>query len=97
MSWKASAYVKTLTRAPDGSLLTHTEKLLLMVLSDYYNDAEGAAWPSIERLARETLISRRQVIRITGSLVQRGMLARAPRQRGVRTTQRYCFPTLPEE
>ena len=50
------------------------EKLLLVVLADHFNDHEGAAWPSQERIARIMNISDRQVRRIQVELVNKGFL-----------------------
>ena len=50
------------------------EKLLLVVLADHFNDYEGAAWPSQERIARIMNISDRQVRRIQVELVNKGFL-----------------------
>jgi hypothetical protein len=50
------------------------EKLLLVVLSDHFNDQEGAAWPSQERIARIMNISDRQVRRIQVELINKGFL-----------------------
>jgi hypothetical protein len=50
------------------------EKLLLVVLADHFNDQEGAAWPSQERIARIMNISDRQVRRIQVELINKGFL-----------------------
>lgn len=87
MSWKATAYVKTITEN-----ITAAEKLLLFVLSDYYNDHQEVAWPSIARLAEESLLSERQAQRLLADLETKGFLSRTSR-RGRKTTQ-YSFPAL---
>jgi len=50
------------------------EKLLLVVLADHFNDQEGAAWPSQERIAKIMNISDRQVRRIQVELINKGYL-----------------------
>ena len=50
------------------------EKFLLVVLADHFNDQEGAAWPSQERIARIMNISDRQVRRIQVELINKGFL-----------------------
>jgi len=50
------------------------EKLLLVVLADHFNDQEGAAWPSQERIARIMNVSDRQVRRIQVELINKGFL-----------------------
>ena len=37
------------------------ERLLLVILADHFNDQEGAAWPSQQRVANIMGISDRQV------------------------------------
>jgi hypothetical protein len=54
--------------------LTPMEKLLLVVLADHFNDQEGAAWPSQERIAKMMGLSTRQVRRIQIELINKGHL-----------------------
>jgi hypothetical protein len=54
--------------------LTPMEKLLLVVLADHFNDQEGAAWPSQERIATMMGLSTRQVRRIQIELINKGHL-----------------------
>ena len=39
------------------------QKILLVFLADYFNEKEGYAWPSQDRLARETGFNRSTIIR----------------------------------
>jgi hypothetical protein len=87
MSWKATGFVKELTG------LGSSEKLLLMILSDYYNEEEGAAWPSIPRLAKEVGVSERQVYRLIMQLESQLVLT-VLHGRG-RTSNRYSFVGYP--
>ena len=54
--------------------LTPMEKLLLVVLADHFNDQEGSAWPSQERIAKMMALSTRQVRRIQLELTTKGYL-----------------------
>lgn len=74
MSWKASGFVKELIHTPCGRKLLPSEKCILYTLADYYDEEKGAAWPSIERLAKESLLSQRQCSRLIASLEEAGML-----------------------
>lgn len=77
MSWKATAYVKELTHAPNGQKLTTAEKLLLFVLADYHRaDGQGLCWPSLPRLAKESLLSRRHIVRVLKSLEDNGLISK---------------------
>lgn len=55
--------------------LTGTEKAVLICICDHYNDKEGAAWPSISRIAKETCWNTRTVSRATKSLKEGGYIA----------------------
>ena len=97
MSWRASAYVKALTTMPaTGERLRASQKLLLMILSDYHNDESNAAWPSLARLAEESLMSKRSAIRIIQECVDGGVLAVEPRwdARGGHASNLYRFVAL---
>jgi hypothetical protein len=96
MSWAASAYVKTLCRGAHGEPLTRAEKLLLMVMADYYSDEEGAAWPSATTLAREALLTRESVWRCIRRLTEKGVLAVEEQRstRGAFVANRYRFVGL---
>ena len=50
------------------------ERLLLVILADHFNDQEGAAWPSQQRVANIMGISDRQVRRIQVSLLNKEYL-----------------------
>ncbi len=63
MSLEAVAYVKELLACPDGASLNPRQKLLAFTLGDYHHPEVRAAWPSVVRLARETLTSLSQVKR----------------------------------
>lgn len=74
MSWAATAYVKKLTATPDGTKITRSEKMLLFVLADYYNEELKAAWVSMQELAKHALMSERQAQRLCKALSAHGAL-----------------------
>jgi hypothetical protein len=92
MSWKASAYVKSLTTHPDGTPLTAREKLILFVLADSHNEEYGYAWLSIDKAAMAALTSRRRFIELMGRIEQKGLVAI---QRREGRTNLYTFPSIP--
>lgn len=96
VSWKASAYVKELIRAPNGDRITRSEKLLLLVIADSYNDDESGARPSIHTLAEQTLLSARRVRELQRSSERKGVLSIASRQRsdGGSMQNFYSLPGL---
>jgi hypothetical protein len=86
MSWKASGYVKGLNGG-----MTRSEKLLMLIISDYFDETTAYAWPTVERLAVESLLTRRHVYRLLDSLVDKGLL-RISSGRAIRSSNRYSFP-----
>ncbi len=68
MSWRASAWAKEQNGMSTG------EKLLLLLVADYYNDEIGSAWPSTERLAKEAGMSVRNTLRLLAKLEQKGVI-----------------------
>jgi hypothetical protein len=81
MSWRASAWVKTLTTHGDGTRLTAREKLLLFVLADYHNDERDCAWAGLTTLATNCLTSRRHVVTLISQLESKGTI-RIERRKG---------------
>ena len=68
MSWKATAWVNKLTG------ITRSEKLLMFVISDRYNEDEGCARPSIPTMAEEALMSESTAHRVIASLQRKGKI-----------------------
>ncbi len=91
MSWRASGYVKELTTG-----LTKGEKLMMLVLADYYSDEEEAAWPSLRRLATECLMTIEGARRIRNSLAHKGFITveRREREDGTFQSSLLRFPQL---
>ena len=96
MSLHASAWAKAVTHSPEGEALTRSEKLVLMVISDYHNNESGYAWPSMPRLAREAIMSERHARTITQALEKKGLLRieRMRREDGLNFNNRYFLPPL---
>lgn len=97
MSVRALNYVKPLTHMPkNGTKLRASQKLLLMILADYYNDQERAAWVGTARLAKESLVSKRTAVYILDALVDGGILAEKSRRasNGATLSKYYRFVEL---
>lgn len=90
MSWHASAYVRELDQG-----ITRSEKLLLFVIADFHNTDLGFAFASRATLARDALMSERQLYRLTNSLMSKGFLVIQSRA-GARRSNRYFLPGLNE-
>ncbi len=91
MSWRASGYVKELTTG-----LTKVEKLMMLILADYYSEEEEAAWPSLRRLAIECLMPIEGARRVRQSLADKGFITVKQRERSDGTFQSSLvrFPQL---
>lgn len=89
---KAVGHVKEMLVAPSGEALTPAEKLVALVIADYYNPELGYAYPSMERLAAESLVGDRHCRRIVKQLEAKGVLS--IETGGGRFANRYRFPHL---
>jgi hypothetical protein len=94
MSWKASGYVKQIVLCPNGEGITRSEKLLALVIADYYNEEEGRAWASVATLARDAIMSQRQIRYVLRSLEKKGLISTTTG--GVNKSNSYRFPPLGE-
>jgi len=90
VSWQATSLVKGMREN-----LTRTEKFLLLILADYHNDETGQCDPSLERLAADTLTSRRQVVNALQSLAKKGFISiERRREDGKQGSNQYHLPCL---
>jgi hypothetical protein len=90
MSWKATAFVKELTHEQHPQL-TAAHKCLLYTLADYFDEEAAAAWPTINRLAKEALCSSRTAMRLIAQLVKMEILNVVKYREGESTRNRYSF------
>src|SRR5882724_158192 len=92
LSWKATAFVKPLTKHADDTPLSAREKLILFVLADSHNEDRGnCAWIGIEKAAKNSLTSRSRFIELLGRLEKKGTI-RIERREG--RSNLYFFPDL---
>jgi DNA-binding Lrp family transcriptional regulator len=73
--------------------VTPAEMLVLLVLADHANSEGGLAYPSVERIARMSRISKRGVQYALRRLVERGALQIQHPATNKRPTV-YCFPAF---
>ena len=99
MSWRATAYIKRLSTAPSGDKLTKSEKFLALMIAERYNDDEGMAWPTVETLADDVMLSRRRTQELQRSLEKKGLIIICKRRRlnGGSTSNGIRFPELEKE
>ena len=97
MSHAATAYVKELKVAPDGSKLKAAEKAVLMALADWHNEEIGCAWPSMKELAGCCGIGDRYCRQIIEGLERKRIIKRIALRRengGGQTSNEYIFSAL---
>lgn len=68
--------------------LTHTEKLVLIILAEYADSDTGQCYPSRDTVARKAMVAPDTVTRICASLRDKGLISLQPRYRenGSRTS-----------
>lgn len=59
--------------------LDPTARLILVILADHFNEHEGAAWPSVGRVANMAGVSDETVRRHLNDLVDRKLISKEPR------------------
>src|SRR5437016_13897734 len=91
LSWSATAAIKGLTHDIFGKPMTAREKLVLFVIADYYNPEYSCAWAGLASIARESLTSRRHLLRVITQLEKKGMLDVEHRDQD---TNIYRFPCM---
>lgn len=74
MSWKASGAAKEITKGVQGEKLRIADKLVLMVLSDDFNEDKKMAWPSQNLLAKRCLCTPRGLRGILERLERFGLI-----------------------
>ena len=71
--------IKMMTQIMEMKINDPTGKFVLLVLADHYNDSEGCAWPSIQRIVDVTGISRATVQRKLKLYENKGLIGREKR------------------
>ena len=80
--------IKMMTTIMELKLHDATGKFVLLVLADHFNDSEGCAWPSINRIVDVTGISRPTVQRKLKYYEEKGLIIR---QKRYNDSDVYCF------
>lgn len=92
MSWRATAYVKGVITCPNAERIGRTEKFLALILADYYNDEDGAAWASVRALSEDALMSERHCRSMLRQLERKGLIQTV--LGGIDRSNSYRFPAL---
>ena len=75
--------------------LTRLEKTVLKEIANRYNEGRGRAWPSQNRMARDTGYSRSSINRALNDLEAKGLIVRFASfdsYTGARSSNRYFLP-----
>ena len=96
MSWRASGHVKNLVEGINGEKISRSEKLLLLIIADYYNDSYECAWPKIADLAEQAMLSPRRVRELQRSCEEKGLITISERRllNGSNDANEIRFPGL---
>ena len=92
MSFELLQWVKNIEGLPPP------QKIVLVFLADYFNEKEGYAWPSQDRLARETGFNRSTIIRALKELQKKGYISisKTARKSGHFANNRYQIHRVAE-
>jgi DNA-binding transcriptional ArsR family regulator len=74
MSFHATGWTKEIVDCPNGEAISRQEKLILFCLADYYSESRGYAWAPEDKLAREALLSPRQIRRHLRALERKRLI-----------------------
>ena len=80
--------------------LTRLEKTVLKEIANRYNEGRGRAWPSQNRMARDTGYSRSSINRALNDLEAKGLITRLASfdsNTGARSSNRYFLPKYAPE
>lgn len=96
MSWTASGWAKKVIVCPNGKKITRSEKFLLLIIADYFNDQMRAAWVSVATMADDALMTKRMARYVLRSLEKKGVILTTlgGNREGKSSTNRYEFPGL---
>lgn len=96
MALNALAHVREMRTAPNGQALTPTEKLVALIIADFFNAEHGYAWPSMIRLAADSMLGERQCRRTVRSLEAKGVIVVevGGQADGRNVANRYRFPGI---
>ena len=83
--------------ALDRALDVSGSELLVLVALAEWADDEGLCWPSHDSIAKRARVSRRQVIRLVQSLVNRGLVEVDERRQRSNTYRLICDIAMSQE
>lgn len=87
--------VKALEWASTVRGISRLEKTILKEIANRYNEQKGRAWPSQNRMSRDTGYSRSSINRALNGLEEKGLIARFASfdsTTGARSSNRYFLP-----
>ena len=100
VSWLVSGLVKHMETGPtDGKRFKRSEKSVLLVLAEAFNDEQRAAWLSVPEIGRRVILGERRVRIVLRRLKERELLdwTARTRENGSTTSNWYTMPWVTDE
>lgn len=94
MSWRATGYIKELSIAPNGELLTRSEKLLLLMLAECHSNHDHTSSLSLEILSSVAGLSDQRTHKLLARLQYKGVIALRDCGQSASHSVSYTFPGL---
>lgn len=90
---------KMISKVMETHFDSPSEKLVMLVMANFFDDKKGKCWPSYESLAEVTGFNKRTIIRIVDVLVSKGFLHKGqePVRRGSKRVKNYYVIDFPED
>ncbi|EHP9914063.1 helix-turn-helix domain-containing protein [Escherichia coli] len=90
---------KMISKVMETHFDSPSEKLVMLVMANFFDDKRGKCWPSYELLAEVTGFNKRTIIRVVDGLVSKGFLRKGqePTRRGSKRVKNYYVIDFPED
>ncbi|EHR0737819.1 helix-turn-helix domain-containing protein [Escherichia coli] len=90
---------KMISKVMETHFDSPSEKLVMLVMANFFDDKKAKCWPSYEVLAEITGFNKRTIIRVVDGLVSKGFLRKGqePTRRGSKRVKNYYVIDFPED
>lgn len=90
---------KMISKVMETHFDSPSEKLVMLVMANFFDDKKGKCWPSYELLAEVTGFNKRTIIRVVDGLVSKGFLHKGqePVRRDSKRVKNYYVIDFPED
>lgn len=90
---------KMISKVMETHFDSPSEKLVMLVMANFFDDKKGKCWPGYELLAEITGFNKRTIIRVVDGLVNKGFLHKGqePARKGSKRVKNYYVIDFPED